>query len=156
MSRGRLRMARIGALASFPLAKEDVALIVDDEVSSAEVRAALIEGAGELLESVFRLTVDFAVPDLLFHRELAGPLGDERIEWVDTFDADGRFDLITRNHRAGVGGNDFNFDAKVAEARLDKTRGELQGFFGRHVGRWLRRVEQAQRWQLATYHRLGE
>jgi phenylalanyl-tRNA synthetase beta chain len=29
-----------------------VALIVDDEVSSAEVRAALIEGAGELLESV--------------------------------------------------------------------------------------------------------
>ncbi|HOA27017.1 MAG TPA: phenylalanine--tRNA ligase subunit beta [Arachnia sp.] len=43
---------RIGALASFPLAKEDVALIVDDEVSSADVRAALIEGAGELLESV--------------------------------------------------------------------------------------------------------
>ena len=42
---------RIGALASFPLAKEDVALIVDDEVSSAEVRAALVEGAGELLES---------------------------------------------------------------------------------------------------------
>lgn len=31
---------------------------------------------GELLESVFRLTVEFAVPDLLFHRELAGPLGD--------------------------------------------------------------------------------
>lgn len=31
---------------------------------------------GELLESVFQLTVDFAVPDLLFHRELAGPLGD--------------------------------------------------------------------------------
>jgi len=31
---------------------------------------------GELLESVFRLTVDFAVPDLLFHREVAGPLGD--------------------------------------------------------------------------------
>lgn len=31
---------------------------------------------GELLESVFQLAVDFAVPDLLFHRELAGPLGD--------------------------------------------------------------------------------
>jgi hypothetical protein len=31
---------------------------------------------GELLESVFRLAVDFAVPDLLFHRELAGALGD--------------------------------------------------------------------------------
>lgn len=32
---------------------------------------------GELLETVFRLDVDFAVPDLLFHRELAGPLGDQ-------------------------------------------------------------------------------
>ena len=31
---------------------------------------------GELRESVFPLAVDFAVPDLLFHRELAGPLGD--------------------------------------------------------------------------------
>lgn len=31
---------------------------------------------GELLETVFQLSVDFAVPDLLFHRELAGPLGD--------------------------------------------------------------------------------
>ena len=31
---------------------------------------------GELLESVFQLAVDFAVPDLLFHRELAGALGD--------------------------------------------------------------------------------
>ena len=31
---------------------------------------------GELLESVFQLAVDFAVPDLLFHRELAGSLGD--------------------------------------------------------------------------------
>ena len=31
---------------------------------------------GELLESVFQLAVDFAVPDLLFHRELAGPVGD--------------------------------------------------------------------------------
>ncbi|MFT3887173.1 MAG: phenylalanine--tRNA ligase subunit beta [Arachnia sp.] len=42
----------IGPLATFPLAKEDVALIVDDEVSSADVRAALAEGAGDLLESV--------------------------------------------------------------------------------------------------------
>ena len=32
---------------------------------------------GEMLETVFRLEVDFAVPDLLFHRELAGPLGDQ-------------------------------------------------------------------------------
>jgi phenylalanyl-tRNA synthetase beta chain len=35
-----------------PLAKEDVALVVDDGVSAAEVEAALRSGAGELLESV--------------------------------------------------------------------------------------------------------
>ena len=43
---------RIGTLHSFPLAKEDVALIVDESVASADVAAALTEGAGELLESV--------------------------------------------------------------------------------------------------------
>ncbi|MGW7683937.1 phenylalanine--tRNA ligase subunit beta [Kribbella sp. NPDC054772] len=37
---------------SYPVAKEDVALIVADEVSAADVQAALAEGAGELLESV--------------------------------------------------------------------------------------------------------
>ena len=42
----------IGTLHSFPLAKEDVALIVDESVASADVAAALTEGAGELLESV--------------------------------------------------------------------------------------------------------
>lgn len=37
---------------TYPLAKEDVALVVADDVTSAEVEAALREGAGELLESV--------------------------------------------------------------------------------------------------------
>ena len=37
---------------SYPVAKEDVALVVDDQVSSAEVEAALRDGAGELLESL--------------------------------------------------------------------------------------------------------
>ncbi|MFT4289035.1 phenylalanine--tRNA ligase subunit beta [Nocardioides sp.] len=37
---------------TFPVAKEDVALVVDASVSAAEVEAALREGAGELLESV--------------------------------------------------------------------------------------------------------
>ena len=37
---------------SYPVAKEDVALIVPAEVAAAEVQAALAEGAGELLESV--------------------------------------------------------------------------------------------------------
>ncbi len=46
------RSGRIGALSSFPLAKEDVALIVDASVPAAAVEAALVEGAGELLESI--------------------------------------------------------------------------------------------------------
>lgn len=43
---------QVAALSSFPLAKEDVALIVDADVASADVEAALVEGAGELLESI--------------------------------------------------------------------------------------------------------
>ena len=34
------------------MAKEDVALVVDESVASEDVRQALIEGAGSLLESV--------------------------------------------------------------------------------------------------------
>ncbi len=37
---------------TFPLAKEDVALVVADDVSAADVEAALREGAGEHLESI--------------------------------------------------------------------------------------------------------
>jgi phenylalanyl-tRNA synthetase beta chain len=39
-------------LSTYPLAKEDVALVVDAAVTAAEVEAALREGAGELLESI--------------------------------------------------------------------------------------------------------
>lgn len=39
-------------LSSFPVAKEDVALVVDDSVAAADVQTALREGAGELLESI--------------------------------------------------------------------------------------------------------
>ncbi len=46
------RGGSIRALSSFPLAKEDVALIVDESVAAAEVEAALVEGAGQLLEEV--------------------------------------------------------------------------------------------------------
>lgn len=42
----------VTALSGFPLAKEDVALIVDERVPASEVEAALVEGAGELLESI--------------------------------------------------------------------------------------------------------
>ena len=43
---------RIGLLSGFPLAKEDVALIVDEDTPAESVRKALAEGAGELLESI--------------------------------------------------------------------------------------------------------
>ncbi len=42
----------IPVLSSFPLAKEDVALIVEEWVPAADVEAALVRGAGELLESI--------------------------------------------------------------------------------------------------------
>ena len=45
-----LRQAPV--FSSYPVAKEDVALVVDASVSSADVEAALREGAGELLESI--------------------------------------------------------------------------------------------------------
>jgi phenylalanyl-tRNA synthetase beta chain len=40
------------SFSTYPVAKEDVALVVDDAVASADVAATLAEGAGELLESV--------------------------------------------------------------------------------------------------------
>ncbi|MHB9862957.1 phenylalanine--tRNA ligase subunit beta [Streptomyces sp. YIM S03343] len=39
-------------ISSFPMATQDVALVVDDTVPHADVEAALREGAGELLESI--------------------------------------------------------------------------------------------------------
>lgn len=43
---------RAPSYSSYPVAKEDVALVVDAAVPAAEVEAALREGAGELLESI--------------------------------------------------------------------------------------------------------
>lgn len=48
-SEGPLRAPRIS---SFPVATQDVALVVAQDVPAADVQAALTEGAGELLESV--------------------------------------------------------------------------------------------------------
>jgi phenylalanyl-tRNA synthetase beta chain len=45
-------IVRAPRLSSYPVAKEDVALVVDQAVPSAHVEAALRSGAGELLESV--------------------------------------------------------------------------------------------------------
>jgi phenylalanyl-tRNA synthetase beta chain len=40
------------AISTYPVAKEDVALVVDDSVAAASVEAALSSGAGDLLESL--------------------------------------------------------------------------------------------------------
>jgi phenylalanyl-tRNA synthetase beta chain len=45
-------LTRAPEISSFPVAKEDVALVVDAATTAAEVEAALRAGAGELLESV--------------------------------------------------------------------------------------------------------
>ncbi|OYO22123.1 phenylalanine--tRNA ligase subunit beta [Enemella dayhoffiae] len=42
----------IAPLSSYPVAKEDVALVVPADVAAADVQAALVRGAGELLESI--------------------------------------------------------------------------------------------------------
>ena len=42
----------IPPLSTFPVAKEDVALVVDEDTAAADVAAALREGGGDLLESV--------------------------------------------------------------------------------------------------------
>jgi phenylalanyl-tRNA synthetase beta chain len=42
----------VADISTFPVAKEDVALIVDSDVSAEDVRQALVRGAGPLLESV--------------------------------------------------------------------------------------------------------
>ena len=46
------RGGEIAPLSSYPMTKQDVALIVDVDVPAAEVQRALIDGAGELLESI--------------------------------------------------------------------------------------------------------
>ena len=44
-------------ISGFPVAKEDVALIVDDDVPAAAVERALRTGAGSLLESIWLFDV---------------------------------------------------------------------------------------------------
>lgn len=47
-----VHLRKAPTFSSYPVAKEDVALVVDVAVPAAEVEAALREGAGELLESI--------------------------------------------------------------------------------------------------------
>ncbi len=46
------RGGQVSSISAFPLAKEDVALVVDAAVPASQVQQALVEGAGELLESI--------------------------------------------------------------------------------------------------------
>jgi phenylalanyl-tRNA synthetase beta chain len=47
-----IHLRQAPTFSSYPVAKEDVALVVDVSVAAADVEAALREGAGELLESI--------------------------------------------------------------------------------------------------------
>ncbi|MFC7363229.1 phenylalanine--tRNA ligase subunit beta [Nocardioides astragali] len=47
-----VHLRKAPSFSSYPVAKEDVALVVDASVPAADVEAALREGAGELLESI--------------------------------------------------------------------------------------------------------
>ena len=58
-------------VSGFPLAKEDVALIVADEVPAAEVERALRSGAGPLLESLALFDVYTGPPMPAGHKSLA-------------------------------------------------------------------------------------
>ena len=84
-------------------------------------------------------------------RQIARQINDLR-----TLDADRRFDFITRDDRARIGRDNFNFNAKIAEASFDEPRSELHRFFGRHIGGRLSNIEQTQRRQRTADHGLGE
>ncbi len=64
-------MSSARPISTFPLAKEDVALVVKDEVAAAEVEASLVAGAGELLESVRLFDVYAQAPIEPGHKSLA-------------------------------------------------------------------------------------
>ncbi|GAB3262599.1 phenylalanine--tRNA ligase subunit beta [Kineosporia babensis] len=58
-------------ISTFPLAKEDVALVVKDEVQAQDVHAALVAGAGQLLESARLFDVYVQAPIEEGHKSLA-------------------------------------------------------------------------------------
>ena len=61
----------IAAVSAHPVAKEDVALVVSDAVAVADVQAALVAGAGELLESISLFDVFTGSQVPAGHRSLA-------------------------------------------------------------------------------------
>jgi phenylalanyl-tRNA synthetase beta chain len=58
-------------ISTFPLAKEDVALVVEDGVAAQDVHAALVAGAGELLESARLFDLYAGAPVEEGHKSLA-------------------------------------------------------------------------------------
>ncbi|WP_418605920.1 hypothetical protein [Georgenia sp. SUBG003] len=52
LAAGPAEPVQVDPVSTFPLAKEDVALVVDDSVPAADVLAAVVEGAGDLAEEV--------------------------------------------------------------------------------------------------------
>jgi phenylalanyl-tRNA synthetase beta chain len=52
-------------LSAYPVAQSDVALVVDEQVSAAALESALLQGAGEMLESIWLMDI--------YHGEQVGP-----------------------------------------------------------------------------------
>lgn len=75
---------------------------------------------GALLDDLFRLPLEFAVPDLLFARELAGELGDRLVAWglrvEELTPAELTRATIVRRHRASLSIAD-TFAFALAESR---------------------------------------
>lgn len=96
---GAAGIRRAPRLSSYPVAKEDVALVVDRDVPAADVDAALREGGGDLLESVRLFDV--------YVGDQAGP-GKKSLAYALRFRAPDR--TLTEQEVAGFR------DAAVAEA----------------------------------------
>ena len=63
---------------------------------------------GGLLETAFSLPVDFAVPDLLYNRELQQPDGERLLDWglrIETLSAERIFSATSKDERVRVEGS---------------------------------------------------
>ena len=96
-----VQVVRTQPISAMPLASQDISLLVDSSISAGDVQAALIEGAGDLLESVLLFdrydqaepgkvslayTLNFRAPDrtltadeVTAFREKAGAVATERL-----------------------------------------------------------------------------
>ena len=71
-------------------------------------------------------------------------------------DAGGRFDFVAGDHRAGVGRDDLDLDAEVAELAFDQARGEFERLGGRHGFGIVRGFVEQVQWRQRAARRVEE